>query len=166
MSGDDYMRKTRIISAFPACGKTFLTEKGYGGSVILDSDSSSFSWRSGDNGAERDPAFPENYITHIRENIGKADYIFVSSHADVRQALDDSDLSWCCVNPDVTLLEEWVGRCYLRGDNEEFLKVLINNWDKWVHQNLDLSPCGYVRLQSGEYIQDKMHFIENLTYNS
>ena len=36
---------TRIISAFPACGKTYafkkLNQKGY---TILDSDSSQFSW--------------------------------------------------------------------------------------------------------------------------
>lgn len=36
---------TKIISAFPACGKTYafkkLNEKGY---KILDSDSSQFSW--------------------------------------------------------------------------------------------------------------------------
>ena len=39
------MKKTKIISAFPACGKTYafkkLNEKGY---KILDSDSSQFSW--------------------------------------------------------------------------------------------------------------------------
>ena len=37
--------RTRIISAFPACGKTYafkkLNQKGY---TILDSDSSKFSW--------------------------------------------------------------------------------------------------------------------------
>ena len=37
------MKKTKIISAFPACGKTYafkkLNEKGY---KILDSDSSQF----------------------------------------------------------------------------------------------------------------------------
>ena len=37
--------ETKIISAFPACGKTYafkkLNEKGY---KILDSDSSQFSW--------------------------------------------------------------------------------------------------------------------------
>ena len=159
------MKKTRIISAFPACGKTFITEKGYGDSVILDSDSSSFSWQLGDNGAERNPDFPDNYIKHIKDNIGKVDYIFVSSHIDVRTALDNADLCWCCVNPDSILLEEWIGRCYLRGDNEAFLKVLIDNWDVWTQTNLDLNPCGYVRLKSGEYIQDKMWFIENLTYN-
>ena len=39
------MKKTKIISAFPACGKTYafekLSENGY---EILDSDSSKFSW--------------------------------------------------------------------------------------------------------------------------
>ena len=39
------MKKTKIISAFPACGKTYAFEKlNENGYEILDSDSSKFSW--------------------------------------------------------------------------------------------------------------------------
>ena len=85
---------TKIISAFPACGKTYayekLNKKGY---TILDSDSSQFSWcyeydpNSDKIEKHRNPEFPNNYIKHIKENIGKVDYIFVSSHKEVRDAM-------------------------------------------------------------------------------
>ena len=39
------LKKTKIISAFPACGKTYAFEKlNNKGCTILDSDSSRFSW--------------------------------------------------------------------------------------------------------------------------
>ena len=36
----------------------------------------------------RNPEFPDNYIQPIKENIGKVDYIFVSSHKEVRRCFD------------------------------------------------------------------------------
>ena len=74
---------TRIISAFPGTGKTYFhTHKGP--LATADSDSSHFSWISK---GVRHPEFPANYIEHINDLMGKVDYIFVSSHQDVRNAL-------------------------------------------------------------------------------
>ena len=112
------MKETKIISAYPCCGKTYAFENYQDIYSILDSDSSEFSWiyreRTDDELQkikedlesmlspinadkefervrhekikERNPNFPNNYIEHIKENIGKVDYIFVSSHLVVRQA--------------------------------------------------------------------------------
>lgn len=85
--------KTYVISAFPAYGKSYCFKKYQDKFTILDSDSSEFSWikdRNGNNTKERNANFPQNYITHIKNNIGKVDIIFVSSHETVRKALFDS----------------------------------------------------------------------------
>ena len=121
------MKKTKIISAFPACGKTYAFEKlNENGYRILDSDSSKFSWmdvvdeayemknRGKKNYKERyikvrNPEFPSNYIQHIKENIGKADYIFVSSHKEVRDALIENGIYFTLVYPDRSMKAEWVG---------------------------------------------------------
>lgn len=108
------MKKTKIISAFPACGKTYafkkLNEKGY---KILDSDSSRFSWcydydpTISDQIEEyRNPEFPKKYIKHIKENIGKVDYIFVSSHKEVRDALIENGIYFTLVYPDRSMKAE------------------------------------------------------------
>mgnify|MGYP000294488544 CR=1 FL=1 len=56
----EYKRVTRIISAFPATGKSFYFK--HTGLEVLDSDSSLFSWSEPE---VRNPEFPQNYINHI-----------------------------------------------------------------------------------------------------
>ena len=157
------MIKTKIISAFPACGKTYMFNNGYEDKAILDSDSIKFSWLA--DGKTRNPDFPANYIEHIKSNIGKVDYILVSSHIDVRKALEEAGLYWCFVVPDESLMLEWVGRCYVRGNDEGFIKAMIDNWSDWTGNLSDPMPSGKVTLSSGEYLKDKMFFIETTTYN-
>lgn len=141
--------KTKIISAFPACGKTYafkkLNEKGY---KILDSDSSQFSWCYDHNPTNsdkiekyRNPEFPKNYIQHIKENIGKVDYIFVSSHKEVRDALIENGIYFTLVYPDRKMKAEWVGRCFLRGSGEEFCQLIADNWDKWIDEMEEVENC-------------------------
>ena len=78
--------RTRIISAFPGTGKTYYHKMNP--ETTLDSDSSNFSWLEAPaGGLVRNPEFPNNYIQHIKENIGKYEIIFVSSHEEVRKAL-------------------------------------------------------------------------------
>ena len=58
------MKNTIIVSAFPCCGKTYYFENKKD-LVVLDSDSSNFSWikdENGNNTKERNPEFPNNYI--------------------------------------------------------------------------------------------------------
>ena len=82
--------RTRIISAFPGTGKSVYHEKHP--LTTLDSDSSNFSWIEVDGVKLRNPQFPENYIEHIKKNIGIYDFIFVSSHSVVREALVNNSI--------------------------------------------------------------------------
>lgn len=158
---------TKIYSVFPACGKTYLYEhqEDYG-LKILDSDSSQFSWlytnidENGDviRGVRkvRNPDFPNNYINHIKENIGKYDCIFVSSHASVREALDKEGIDFTIVYPMSNCMDEWVGRCFIRdkrGESGCGPDAMYNNWDQWIgecfetgidHKEIVLSPTTYL----------------------
>lgn len=161
------MKKTRIVSAFPACGKTYLFENGYEDSVIIDSDSSEFSWLDlgGEIPRHRHPDFPNNYMDHIKGKIGEVDYIFVSSHIEIKKALDESGLCWILVSPNKKLMLEWVGRCYMRENSDAFIKTMIDNWDNWTNPYDQLNPVGRCILESGEYLESKMGFIETFNYN-
>ena len=143
--------KTKIYSVFPACGKTYLCEhqEEYG-LKILDSDSSQFSWvltNIDENGNTirgvrkvRNPDFPENYIKHIKENIGKYDCIFVSSHASVREALDKEGIDFTIVYPMQMCKAEWVGRCFIRDQRGESgcgAQAMYDNWDQWIRECYD-----------------------------
>ncbi len=162
---------TRIISAFPACGKTFLHNKAGKGYTTLDSDSSKFSWvldREGQPTSIRNTDFPNNYITYIKSNIGKVDYIFVSSHKEVRLALEAAGLRYATVQPDTSLKAEWLGRCWLRNNADQFLRVLNQNWDVWTNLidiQQDYDNIASVVLKSGEHLEDHMWFLETVIGN-
>ena len=148
------MIDTKIFSVFPACGKTYMFENQNDWNLkILDSDSSYFSWRyewcewSGDIIKVRNPEFPKNYIEHIKNSIGKYDYIFVSSHKEVRDALDEAGIEFTIVFPEYKCKEEWFGRCCIReieGKNGFNSTTLLNNWDKWWY---DCAACGETHSQ-------------------
>lgn len=163
---------TKIYSIFPACGKTWLYEHQEDYDLkILDSDSSNFSWLYNKDKYGfpttkiRNPEFPTNYIKHIKENIGKYDCIFVSSHASVREALDAEGIDFTIVYPEQSCKAEWVGRCFIREQNGESgcgAKVMYDNFDDWI---LDCFKTGIdhneIVLQPRQYLS---HYYIDLKY--
>ena len=127
--------RTRIISAFPGTGKSYYHKKNP--DTTLDSDSSKFGWFYYDNGEKvRNGNFPQNYIGHIRQNIGKYEFIFVSSHKEVRDALLDNCLFFYLVYPDTVegTKQKYLKRFKDRGSPESFIKRLDKNWYDWIFE--------------------------------
>lgn len=151
--------RAKIISAFPACGKsTYYREwsqysrenvwrrRNNGeqvlnnigepcGKKILDSDSSLFSWIYDENGNktnERNPEFPQNYINHIKEHMETEDIIFVSSHKVVRDALKEEGIPYYLVYPRKDMKHEWMWRFENRGNDEAFIKFQDEHWDEFI----------------------------------
>lgn len=161
--------KTEIYSVFPACGKTYLYEHQEDYNLkILDSDSSQFSWLYLDfdeNGNRirgvrkvRNPDFPSNYIKHIKENIGKYDCIFVSSHASVREVLDKEGIDFTIVYPSQNCKAEWIGRCFIRDKNGESgcgAETMYNNWEQWITECFETGiNHKEIVLYSNEHLSD------------
>lgn len=128
--------KTMVIAAFPGCGKSYTVaneaEKFNG---VLDSDSSQFSWKKdkeGNNTEERNPDFPKNYIQHIKDNIGKVEVIFVSSHKEVREALEAEGIEYFLVYPNVFQKKDYIERYKKRGNSAKFINLLSANWETWI----------------------------------
>lgn len=160
-------KNTKVISAYPCCGKSYIVENSdyiFRGDdeeiIVLDSDSSVFSWEIRPDGKKyRNSDFPNNYIKHIKENIGKVDYIFVSSHSIVRQALSEAGIKFTLVVPEKKLLNEWMIRMYNRGSDTEFINVQIDNWDEWLDE-IDNEKGTYsklIKLKKNEYLSDILH---------
>jgi hypothetical protein len=151
--------KTKIISAFPGTGKTTYHLKHK--DTTLDSDSSNFSWVIDNSGNKvRNPDFPKNYIDHIKENIGKYEFIFVSSHKEVRDALLDACIFFYMVYPDRSRKNEFIERYKKRGDSKEFIKLVSNNWDMWMREAW-LLPEGCKFIDMGlDNLEDELMFIK------
>lgn len=128
-----------IISAFPGCGKTYCTQKynNKTGSIkISDSDSSMFSWILDEHGKStgvRNPDFPENYISHIKKLVeDRYDIIFVSTHQEVRDALEKANLKYILVYPEIESKEIFLDYYKRRNSPEQFIELMNSKWDIFI----------------------------------
>ena len=138
--------RTKIISAFPGTGKSAYHQKHK--ETTLDSDSSNFSWIIDGNGIKvRNSEFPKNYIEHIKENIGKYEFIFVSSHKEVRDALLDECIFFYLVYPNSRRKDEFIERYKNRGNDEKFINLVSEKWDEWMREIYFLPDgCQYINM--------------------
>lgn len=132
-----------IISAFPGTGKTHWFHKMQDSDIkVLDSDSSTFGKAD----------FLSNYIRHIQDNMGKADVILVSSHKEVRDALNDAGIYYNLAYPDQSLKDEYIDRYVERGSPESFINLVDTNWDAWIEDIKGQPGCAHRILKAGEYL--------------
>jgi hypothetical protein len=130
-----------IISGFPGIGKSNLVKR-Y--PAFADSDSSTFDKAD----------FPANYMTHIKGMIAAGKSVMVSSHDVVRSALLENDLRYTLVYPAVRLKDEYMERYRERGSPEAFLKLMDENWEKFINQCATQNGCLHYVLSNGEYLTD------------
>ncbi len=137
-------KETLIISAFPGCGKSHYFRENKDKIIVLDSDSSKFDKSD----------FPRNYIQHIKENIGKADVIMVSSHKEVRDDLVQNEIKFTLVYPDISIKDEYIQRYIDRGSPEPFINLLTKNWELWIGELNTQIGCNKIKLKEGQYLSD------------
>ena len=137
---------TKVISAFPGCGKSHYF-KNCSDKIVLDSDSSTFDKSD----------FPRNYIEHIKSNLGKADVIMVSSHKEVRDALVKNEIEFTLVYPESSIKEEYIQRYIDRGSPESFVNLLTNNWENWIGELSEQIGCEKITLNKGQYLSDVLN---------
>jgi hypothetical protein len=149
------MKKTKLVLGFPGVGKTMYYMKKKGKVDVLDSDSSTF---------PKD-GFPNNYIEHILENIGKQDVIFISTHEVVRKALKSIDIfsnenveGIYLVYPDLSLKDEYMKRYKERGNNKQFIEVLDKMFDNWVEE-LDNESNKFTKIK----LNNSNYYISNIS---
>jgi len=91
-------------------------------------------------------------IDHIKENIGVADVILVSSHAVVRKALEENDIKYELVYPNIKLKEGYLERYRQRGNEQTFIDMMNTNWGKFIKEIKKETFPTLVELQSGQYL--------------
>lgn len=141
---------SKVISAFPGCGKSTLfrnaekmklipvpVSKDFDGNVtytvpeipegyspVFDSDSSLFNKEH----------FPQNYIEHIKKII--QDYptatILVSSHDTVREALINAGIEFILIYPRLDAKHAFLNRYEARGSHSSFIAMMDDNWSKFI----------------------------------
>lgn len=156
---------TLIVAAFPGSGKTHCCNNFQDIYKMSDSDSSLFSWTTNEKGEKvRNPNFPNNYIAHIKENIGKFDVIFVSTHETVLDALEANDIDYVLVYPynSLTNKEIWKNRLYLRGSDTKFVDFILDNWDSFLDSlSMRTKPIHFLLGEKMENVTNGMFLDKN-----
>jgi len=135
---------------FLGCGKTTSYIKLKDKIDILDSDSSTFDKKD----------FPNNYIKHIKENIGKVDVIFVSSHQIVRNAMKENGIIYSMYYPAKRRKKEMLELYKMRGNNEDFIWFLDNNFEFFI-DNIEKENVEGVKIRlenEGDFILNDQLF--------
>ena len=136
------MSKTLIVSGFPGVGKSFYVRNS---PDCLDIDSSNFD----------KSLFPQNYIEHIKSQLGVVPIIFVSSHKKVRNALVAEGLHYILVYPDYSLKEEYLARYKKRGSDDSFINLMRECWTDFILDMKGQSGCVHLVLQRREFVSKR-----------
>ena len=140
-----------IVAGFPGVGKSMFV-KNHPEILLLDSDSSTFSWIER---GVRNPDFPNNYVAHIKENRDKYKVIFVSTHDIVLRALVENELFHFRAVPVIPLKEEYLKRYASRGDSQDFINLIDSNWDNWINNLCHINPYSTMWfLYAGQTLED------------
>lgn len=150
----------KIISAFPGIGKTTLvqTNKNY-----IDLESSDYKWIDIDKNLSIEERkgtaktintdFPSNYIKKINELTDMGFNVLISSHKEVRDALQAQGIEYTIVLPSLDMKEEMINRYINRGNRENFVNLLKTNYEKFV-EDLSVDPNEKIVLKRGQYLSD------------
>jgi len=166
------MKRTIVISAFPGVGKSNFCntiqntrnapyidpEEKQKLPVVLDCDSSDFSWLGP---GARNPDFPANYISHIRKNIGKVDLIFISTHKEVLKALNESVIKFILVFPRKYLKGEYIERYKSRKSPPSFIDMMNNKWDEFIDELNDVDHTYKIVLEKNQFLQN-IFYMDNI----
>ena len=130
--------KTVVISTFPACGVSQLCDK-YNGDPYLMLDLRFQRFKNEPNGN-----FPKNYIKCVERNLGRADFIFVSSHSTVRKLLKKKGIKHFLIFPSVDLKSDWVQKMKAMNYEKRLIHKINDNFDQLVfNMQTENSPLVY-----------------------
>jgi len=133
-------KNTRIVSAFPGTGKTFLCQRSCKNLIEKEC------WKY--IGAN----FPHNCVEAIKDQIGKADVIFISTNKIVLDILISDGVSLIAIYPEAKLKKDYLKRYAARGDQPGFIKMMDDNWSNWIQELDERDDCLKKILKKGEYI--------------
>lgn len=162
-----------IVSAFPACGKTYLfrhqetlrfeTHPGkFEKLSFLDSDSSKF---------DKTDNWEKKYVDHIEAWLGSVDFLFISQHDGVLAELNRRGMPFVVVMPNNMhwvdkekrdlIKQQWFGRFLLRDnshikDLDKWMQVLKDNYDSWTSlESIEKkNPTDFFLLDDNQYLKD------------
>ncbi len=134
--------KTILCAAFCGSGKTYICEKTNIKAIEIEY------WKYKDIGLQKE------YIEDVRKNIGKVDYIFISTDPEGLKLLHEDGFEITLVYPENELRNEYLDRYILRDSPYDFIGTFMKYWNLWIDELKDQKYCKHIVLKSGQYLKD------------
>lgn len=131
---------TVLCAAFCGTGKSFICKNSEINAIEIEY------WKYKDNGLQHE------YVRTIRENIGKYDFIFISTDPDGLKLLNDEGFDITLVYPKNELRNEYLDRYIDRDSPYEFIGTFMKHWNMWIDELKKLEFCKHIVLDAGEYL--------------
>lgn len=149
MENQEEEKKTYIICSFPGCGKTTAYIKLKDRYKVLDLESLFFDKKE----------FPKNYVQKIKDEIGKVDIIFVSSHEKVRKSLQDEGIEYLLYYPSIERKEEMIRLYERRGNEGSFIELMTLHFEHFLESvKNDETPNKICLENEGDFIFNDDNF--------
>jgi hypothetical protein len=133
--------KTKIYAGFPGIGKTYLINKTGIKAIEIEY------WKY------KDDASIE-YIKDIKKQLGKVDYIFITTDPNGLKLLNKEGFDITLVYPKNELREEYLDRYIERDSPVDFIGAFMKYWNLWIDELKEQKYCHHIVLKSGEYLQN------------
>ena len=156
------MSKGIVIAGFGAIGKTMVGNK-YDNSIDLESsyykwDNIGFENLSSEElkGIVRpvNKDWPSNYHKAIVEAREKYDVVLTSMHDHVLRFFEENNIEYYLAIPTLDSTDAIIDRCYNRGNNKNFIDILIKTLYDFDSRLNEYRPIKILRLNKNEYLED------------
>ena len=132
---------TTLFAAFCGSGKTYICEKTNIKAIEIEY------WKYKD-------GLQKEYIDDVRKNIGKVDYIFISTDPEGLKLLHENGFEITFVYPENELRNEYLDRYILRDSPYDFIGTFMKYWNLWIDELKDQKYCKHIVLKSDQYLKD------------
>ncbi len=98
--------------------------------------------------------WPQNYFEALNDVKDKYDYILIADEI-CDDFIHSNNYKYWRVYPKLDLKEEYIERCRVRGNNEEFIYWYSKLWNEWYYKcKNDHFALKHIELNSGQYLED------------
>ena len=133
---------TVLYAAFCGTGKTYTCNQANISAIEIEY------WKYKDEGLQKE------YIKDIEDQIGKVDYLLISTDPEGLKLLQKMGFDIVLVYPENELRNEYLDRYIARDSPCDFIGAFMKYWDAWISELKEQTYCKHIVLKSGEYLQD------------
>lgn len=99
--------------------------------------------------------YPKNYINLIKKYLAEDKNLLVVPEPLIMSIIEENDLPYVLIYPDITCKEEYKKRMMSRGNSKEFAGWFDMFYDRYFMDNENnTKACMKIKLQSGEFVED------------